>query len=89
MARPLGVEFAGACYHVINRGNDRRNLFGGGGARHRTSASVQQTWSNINAGPSLVGAGFEERNHFSEPQAGWLLAAQQKDDNDDDDKEAD
>jgi hypothetical protein len=50
---------------------------------------VQQTWSTINAGPSLVGAGFEERNHFSEPQAGWLLAAQQKDDNDDDDKEAD
>jgi hypothetical protein len=44
---------------------------------------------NINAGPSPVGAGFEERNHFSEPQAGWLLAAQQKDDNDDDDKEAD
>jgi len=43
---------------------------------------------NINAGPSPVGAGFEERNHFSEPQAGWLLAAQQKDDNDDDDKEA-
>ena len=29
------------------------------------------------------------RNHFSEPQAGWLLAAQQKDDNDDDDKDAD
>ncbi len=50
---------------------------------------MQQTWRNINAGPSLVGAGFEERNHFSEPQAGWLLAAQQKDDNDDDDKEAD
>ena len=27
MSRPLRVEFAGACYHVINRGNYRRNLF--------------------------------------------------------------
>lgn len=32
MARPLRVEYAGACYHVINRGNYRRNLFGGEGA---------------------------------------------------------
>ena len=32
MSRPLRVEFAGACYHVINRGNYRRELFGGGGA---------------------------------------------------------
>ena len=42
-----------------------------------------------NAGTSLVGAGFEERNHFSDPRAGRLLAAQQKNDNDDDDEEAD
>lgn len=32
MARPWRIEFAGACYHVINRGNYRRNLFGGKGA---------------------------------------------------------
>jgi len=32
MARPLRIEFAGACYHVINRGNYRRNLFGEVGA---------------------------------------------------------
>jgi len=32
MARPLRVEFAGACYHVINRGNYRRGLFEGQGA---------------------------------------------------------
>jgi putative transposase len=32
MARPLRVEYAGGCYHVINRGNYRRNLFEGGGA---------------------------------------------------------
>ena len=32
MARPLRIEYAGACYHVINRGNYRRNLFMGAGA---------------------------------------------------------
>jgi REP element-mobilizing transposase RayT len=32
MPRPLRVEFAGACYHVINRGNYRRALFEGKGA---------------------------------------------------------
>ena len=32
MARPLRVEFAGGCYHVINRGNYRRRIFEGKGA---------------------------------------------------------
>jgi len=32
MARKLRVEYAGACYHVINRGNYRRDLFAGKGA---------------------------------------------------------
>lgn len=32
MARPLRIEYPGACYHVINRGNYRRNLFNGQGA---------------------------------------------------------
>ena len=32
MARKLRVEYAGACYHVINRGNYRRDLFGANGA---------------------------------------------------------
>lgn len=32
MARKLRLEFAGACYHVINRGNYRRDLFVGKGA---------------------------------------------------------
>jgi len=27
MARKLRLEFPGACYHVLNRGNYRRNLF--------------------------------------------------------------
>lgn len=32
MPRKLRLEFAGACYHVINRGNYRRDLFAGKGA---------------------------------------------------------
>ncbi len=32
MARKIRLEYAGACYHVINRGNYRRNLFAGQGA---------------------------------------------------------
>jgi len=32
MARALRLEFAGACYHVINRGNYRRNIFEAKGA---------------------------------------------------------
>ena len=32
MPRKLRVEWAGACYHVINRGNYRRDLFAPAGA---------------------------------------------------------
>ena len=32
MARMLRLEYEGACYHVINRGNHRRRLFDGKGA---------------------------------------------------------
>ena len=32
MPRKLRLEYAGACYHVINRGNYRRDLFAGEGA---------------------------------------------------------
>src|SRR5665213_2017527 len=32
MARPWRIEYPGACYHVINRGNYRKNLFKGPGA---------------------------------------------------------
>jgi putative transposase len=28
MARKLRLEFPGACYHVINRGNYRKDVFG-------------------------------------------------------------
>jgi putative transposase len=32
MARKLRIEYAGACYHVINRGNYRQRIFAGAGA---------------------------------------------------------
>ena len=32
MARQLRVEYSGACYHVINRGNYRQDLFARKGA---------------------------------------------------------
>ena len=32
MARKLRLEYAGACYHVFNRGNYRRDLFADDGA---------------------------------------------------------
>jgi putative transposase len=32
MARAIRVQFPGACFHVINRGNNQRNLFEDGGA---------------------------------------------------------
>jgi REP element-mobilizing transposase RayT len=49
MPRPLRVEFAGACYHVINRGNYRKNLFNGKGAaeafvRTLGEAAKQYDW---------------------------------------------
>ncbi len=49
MARPLRVEFAGGCYHVINRGNYRRGLFLGKGAaeafeRTLGEAAQQHGW---------------------------------------------
>ena len=27
MARPLRIEFKGALYHILSRGNDRRDIF--------------------------------------------------------------
>jgi hypothetical protein len=29
MARPLRIEFMGALYHILSRGNERRNIFFG------------------------------------------------------------
>jgi REP element-mobilizing transposase RayT len=40
MARKLRVEYAGACYHVINRGNYRKDLFIGKGAAEAFQACL-------------------------------------------------
>ena len=53
MPRPLRVEFPGACFHVINRGNYRRALFEANGAaeafeRVLAEAAVRFSW-NIHA----------------------------------------
>jgi REP element-mobilizing transposase RayT len=49
MARKMRLEFAGACYHVINRGNYRRDVFRGKGAadsfeRCLEEASIRFQW---------------------------------------------
>jgi len=61
MARLWRVEYAGACYHVINRGNYRRNIFGDEGAalsfeRTLGEAAVRFDWK--------VHAYVIMRNHF-------------------------
>ncbi|MDP1579477.1 MAG: transposase [Candidatus Didemnitutus sp.] len=61
MPRPLRIEFAGACYHVINRGNYRRSLFDGKGSaeafvRTLGEAAVRFQWR--------VHAYVVMRNHF-------------------------
>ncbi len=61
MARPWRIEYAGACYHVINRGNYRRNLFESKGAaeafvRTLGEAAVKYGWR--------VHAYVVMRNHF-------------------------
>ncbi len=43
MARPLRLEFAGACYHVINRGNYRRTLFAESGAGESFELTLEAT----------------------------------------------
>jgi hypothetical protein len=42
MARKLRLEFAGACYHVLNRGNYRRDLFAAAGAADSFAACLDQ-----------------------------------------------
>jgi len=61
MARPLRIEFSGACYHVINRGNYRAPIFAGKGAaeafeRTLGEAAERYGWS--------VHAYVIMRNHF-------------------------
>jgi len=44
MPRKLRLEFPDACYHVINRGNYRRDLFAGKGAAKAFERTLFETW---------------------------------------------
>jgi hypothetical protein len=44
MARKLRLEFPGACYHVINRGNYRADVFGTEGAAAAFEACAKSNW---------------------------------------------
>ena len=41
MARKLRLEYPGAIYHVINRGNYRADVFATAGAIHRSLKLIQ------------------------------------------------
>jgi len=61
MGRPLRIEYAGGCYHVINRGNYRRSLFEDKGAaeafvRTLGEAATKYHWR--------IHAYVVMRNHF-------------------------
>ncbi len=43
MARPLRIEFDGALYHVISRGNERRPIAGDDGDRAKRLFWLQRT----------------------------------------------
>jgi len=61
VARKLRLEFAGACYHVTNRGNYRRDLFAGGGAARSFLCCLDQACTRYGW---LVHAFVIMRNHF-------------------------
>jgi len=48
MARKLRVEYAGACYHVINRGNYQTRIFLGRGAAEAFEKTLFQTCERFN-----------------------------------------
>lgn len=61
MGRPLRVEYTGACYHVINRGNYRRTLFEGGGAAEAFERTLGEAAGRFRW---RVHAYVVMRNHF-------------------------
>lgn len=79
MARPLRIEFAGACYHVINRGNYRRDLFTGKGAAEafeRTLDEAARKFSWAVHAYAVMGNHFHLAVELGEPNLGagmqWL-----------------
>jgi len=61
MPRPWRVEYVGACYHVINRGNYRRNLFGEAGAGAAFERTLGETAERFGW---RIHAYVVMRNHF-------------------------
>ena len=61
MARKLRLEYAGACYHVINRGNYRRNVFAPRGATEAFERCLGETCERFGW---RVHAYVLMRNHF-------------------------
>ena len=61
MPRKLRVEYAGACYHVINRGNYRRDLFAGKGAAESFQACLFEAGARFGW---RLHAFVVMRNHF-------------------------
>lgn len=61
MARPLRIEFSGACYHIINRGNYRSPIFGGKGAAEAFERTLGEAAERFDW---CVHAYVVMRNHF-------------------------
>ncbi len=61
MARPLRIQFPGAIYHVMNRGNYRDNIFATSGA---ASAFVDCLWEACEQTKWKVHAYCVMRNHY-------------------------
>ena len=61
IARKLRLEFSGACYHVIHRGNYRRDLFGDDGAAASFAICLGEVCTSYGW---LVHAYAIMRNHF-------------------------
>ena len=67
MPRKLRLECAGACYHVINRGNYRTHLFGGEWAERKSSPQKVQFAALLKATTSVSNAWFATRQNMGQP----------------------
>ncbi len=79
MARPLRIEFAGGCYHVINRGNYRQRIFkekGAAEAFERTLSEAAEKYSWRVHAYVIMGNHFHLAVELVEPNLGegmkWL-----------------
>jgi len=53
MARKLRIEYEGAMYHVINRGNYRADVFETDGAKEKTQKGVKPHFSHCRPFPRI------------------------------------